>query len=68
MKKLEILAVIIMCLTFNTSKSGCRLTEMIGSSTMENATPISFDVDYVSAKDGEDMYYKFTTPAKKAYY
>ena len=70
MKKLgSILAVIIMCLTFSTTaKAAAGLTEVIGSSTMENATPISFDVDYVSAKDGEDMYYKFTTPAKKAYY
>lgn len=70
MKKLgSILVVLMMCLTFGTTvKAAAGLTEVIGSSTMENATPISYNVDYVSAKDGEDMYYKFTTPAKKAYY
>ncbi len=62
-------AVFVMCLLFSiTSKADAGLTEVIGGTTMETATPISFGVDYVSAKDGEDAYYKFTTPGKKAYY
>lgn len=51
-----------------TAKAEAGLTEVIGGSTMETATPISFGVEYVSTKDEENTYYKITTPAEKAYY
>ena len=71
MKKLgNLLLVLAMCLMFSvTAKADTGLTEVMGGNSVETATPVSFNEDYVSTKgENEDLYYKFTTPNKKAWY
>ena len=71
MKKLsKLLLLVATCFMCSiTAKADTGLTEVMGGYSVETATPISFNEDYVSTKgENEDLYYKFTTPNKKAWY
>lgn len=66
-KLLLLVATCFMCSV--TAKADTGLTEVMGGNSVETATWVSFNEDYVSTKgENEDLYYKFTTPNKKAWY